>query len=168
MKLIGSTLYQRILERAVRTARGEELAARSFAASRSATPPILPDGLHPGRNHAHQPLCPSRRASVSAAEVDALEDEISDRFGSLPEPVASLFAATRLSALASEAGVVKITTGPKATAFTVSPARAVHLRQRWPEEGNRRWVADRLVVDASTDHPHDETFIADVLTDLAA
>jgi transcription-repair coupling factor (superfamily II helicase) len=80
-----------------------------------------------------------------------------------------LLAATRLSALAAEAGVLKIATGPKATAFTLSSARAAELRARFPARGARRWSDDRLVFDAAgEDAPHDDAFITAVLTDLAA
>jgi transcription-repair coupling factor (superfamily II helicase) len=105
---------------------------------------------------------------VSAVEIDRLEDEIADRFGAPPQAVTALLAASRLSALAAEAGVTKIATGPKATVFTLSIRRAAELRQRLPEEGSRRWVEDRLVFDATGDGAHDDVFIAAVLSDLAA
>ena len=77
-------------------------------------------------------------------------------------------AATRLSALAAEAGVTKIASGPKATAFTLSSTRAAQLRRRLPENGSRRWVEDRLVFDAPEDGANDDAFITSVLADLAA
>ncbi len=166
MKLIGSTLYQRVLERAVRTARGEDLAP-------DLSPPRISDAAYLPEDFIPDPtmrinLYARLARVVSAAEVDALEDEVADRFGVPPEPVTALLGATRLSALAAEAGVTKIATGPKATAFTLSSARAGQLRRRIPEDATRRWVEDRLVFDAPGEGAHDNAFIASVLSDLAA
>ena len=166
MKLIGSTLYQRVLERAVRTARGEELQP-DLSPPRIDETAYLPEDFIPDATMRINLYARLARV-VSAAEVDALEDEVADRFGAPPAPVTALLAATRLAALAAEAGVTKIATGPKATAFTLSSARAAQLRRRLPEEGARRWVDDRLVFDAPPDGAHDQAFIAAVLSDLAA
>lgn len=167
MKLIGATLYQRVLERAVRTARGEALAP-DLSPPRIHDGAALPEDFIPDATMRINLYARLARV-VSAAEVDALEDEIADRFGAPPPPVVALLAATRLSALAAEAGVLKIATGPKATAFTLSSARAAELRARFPARGARRWSDDRLVFDAAgEDAPHDDAFITAVLTDLAA
>lgn len=166
MKLIGSSLYQRLLERAVRSARGEEPAPEL-------SPPRISDAAYLPEDFIPDPTMRinlyARLARVaSAAEVDALEEEVGDRFGPPPPAVTALLAATRLSALAAEAGVTKITTGPKATAFDLSPARAVQLRERMPDDQIQRWVGDRLVFGAPEDGGHDDGFIASVLVELAA
>ncbi|CAN5162160.1 DEAD/DEAH box helicase [soil metagenome] len=166
MKLIGSTLYQRVLERAVRTARGDELPP-DLSPPRINDAAYLPEDFIPDATMRINLYARLARV-VSATEVDALEDEVADRFGTPPAPVTALLAATRLSAMAAEAGVMKIATGPKATAFTLSAARAAQLRRRLPEDGSRRWVEDRLVFDAGGGGTHDDAFIASVLSDLAA
>ena len=166
MKLIGSTLYQRVLERAVRTARGET-PAPDLSPPRINDAAYLPEDFIPDSTMRINLYARLARV-VSAAEVDALEDEVADRFGAPPAPVCALLAATRLSALAAEAGVTKIASGPKATAFTLSSTRAAQLRRRLPENGSRRWVEDRLVFDAPEDGAHDDAFITSVLADLAA
>jgi transcription-repair coupling factor (superfamily II helicase) len=166
MRLIGSTLYQRLLERAVRTARGDE-PAPDLAPPRIDDTAYLPEDFIPDATMRINLYARLARV-VSAVEIDRLEDEIADRFGAPPQAVTALLAASRLSALAAEAGVTKIATGPKATVFTLSIRRAAELRQRLPEEGSRRWVEDRLVFDATGDGAHDDVFIAAVLSDLAA
>jgi transcription-repair coupling factor (superfamily II helicase) len=166
MKLIGSTLYQRVLERAVRSARGEELAP-DLSPPRIDETAYLPDELIPDATMRINLYARLARV-VSAAEVDALEDEIADRFGAAPPAVAALIATTRLSAMAAEAGVTRIASGPRATAFTLSSGRAARLRPRLPAQGQRRWVDDRLIFHAPEDGAHDDAFIASVLADLAA
>ena len=166
MKLIGSSLYQRVLERAVRTARGEDLPP-DLAPPRITDAAYLPEDFIPDATMRINLYARLARV-VSAAEVDALEDEVADRFGPPPAPVDALLAATRLSALAAEAGVTKISTGPKATAFTLSSARAAQLRDRLSVNSAGRWVEDRLVFDAPGEGVHDDAFITAVLVDMAA
>ena len=166
MTLIGSSLYQHVLERAVRTARGEDLPP-DLSPPRIGETASLPDAFIPDGTMRLNLYARLARV-VSAAEVDALEDEIADRFGAPPAPVTNLLEATRLSALAAEAGVLKISTGPKATAFTFSSVRALALRSRFPDQGARRWSDDRLIVEADREGDHDHAFLAAMLTELAA
>ncbi|WP_122464999.1 DEAD/DEAH box helicase [Brevundimonas lutea] len=166
MKLIGASLYQRVLERAVRTARGEELPP-DLSPPRIGDTAYLPEDFIPDATMRINLYARLARV-VSSAEVDALEDEVGDRFGPPPPPVTTLIAATRLSALAAEAGVTKISTGPKATAFTLSAARAKVLRPRLPDTGARRWADDRLIFEASSNVEHDHAFLTAALADLAA
>ena len=166
MKLIGGSLYQRVLERAVRTARGEELPP-DLSPPRVGATAFLPEDFIPDATMRINLYARLARI-VSSAEVDALEDEIADRFGAPPPPVTALMSATRLSALAAEAGVSEISAGPKATAFTLSAARAERLRLRLPDNGRRRWSDRRLIFESEGKGAHDEAFIASVLADLAA
>lgn len=166
MTLIGPSLYQRVLERAVRTARGEE-PPPDLSPPRIGETAFLPEEFIPDATMRINLYARLARV-VSAAEVDALEDEIADRFGAPPPPVTALVSATRLSALAAEAGVTRISSGPKATAFTLSPTRAKALRRRLPDKGARRWAEDRLIFDAEQEGEHDPAFLASVLAELAA
>ncbi|CAN5303622.1 DEAD/DEAH box helicase [soil metagenome] len=166
MKMIGAALYQQVLERAVRTAREETIEAAVPPPPVDATA-YLPTDYIPDATMRINLYARLTRVSA-ASEVEALEDEISDRFGPLPEPVAALLTATRMSALAAEAGVTRIASGPKATAFTLAASRAAALRARLPANDERRWVDDRLVFDTREDQAHDAAFIASVLSDLAA
>lgn len=166
MKLIGGSLYQRVLERAVRTARGDELPP-DLSPPRVGATAFLPEDFIPDATMRINLYARLARV-VSSAEVDALEDEIADRFGAPPPPVTALMSATRLSALAAEAGVSEISAGPRATAFTLSAARAERLRLRLPDDGPRRWSDLRLIFESEGESAHDEAFIASVLADLAA
>jgi transcription-repair coupling factor (superfamily II helicase) len=166
MKMIGAALYQQVLERAVRAARSEPVieALPPPPVDATAFLPVdyIPDATM--RINLYARLARVR----SAAEAEALEDEMSDRFGPIPPPVASLLETTRLSALAADAGVTRIASGPKATAFTLAADRLDGVRARMPANDDRRWVDDRLIFNAREDVPHDRAFIADVLSELAA
>lgn len=166
MKMIGAALYQQVLERAVRAARGQTVET-SIPPLRVDATAYLPTEYIPDATMRINLYARLTRVS-SASEVETLEDEISDRFGPIPEPVAALLSATRMAALAAEAGVTRIASGPKATAFTLAASRAAALRAKLPANDERRWVEDRLVFDTRDDQAHDAAFIAAVLSDLAA
>ena len=54
----------------------------------------------------------------TARDIDALRDEIEDRFGPPPEAVDHLIALARLRALSRRLGVARVDAGPKAIALT--------------------------------------------------
>ena len=166
MKMIGAALYQQVLERTVCAARGdpvvEPLPPPPVDATAFLPVDYIPDATM--RINLYARLARVR----TAGEVEALEDEMADRFGPLPAPVTSLLEATRLSALAADAGVIRIASGPKATAFTLAPGKLKAVRARLPANKDRRWVEDRLIYDTSEETTHDNAFIARVLWDLVA
>jgi transcription-repair coupling factor (superfamily II helicase) len=119
MKLIGVDLYQHLLEGALRQTRGEDLEdwmpdlriGQAGGLPESWIPePDLRLGLY------------ARLARLcDAAAIDGFEDELSDRFGPLPEPVELLLARARLTVLARAAKIVRIDAGPAGLAFTPRP-----------------------------------------------
>lgn len=165
VQLIGSSLYQEVLARATRKARGDTDAGAQ------------PVQLNFGDGHLPEDYIPdpglriglyARLARIAEVEqVDALTEEILDRFGPLPEPVERLLAQARLAALSAAAGVVQLVTGPKATAFTVSPSRIDRLKRRLPDGEAWRWSENRLIVGLGED-PHDTPFLERMLERLAA
>lgn len=166
MKLIGSALYQSLLERAVRVARGEPVIDPCPA------PRVDPAAGFP-EDYIPDPTIRinlyARLARVAAAaEADAMEDEIADRFGPLPDEVVALLEETRVSALAAESGVTKIVNGPKATALTLGSNWLEAATARLPANENRRWVDNRLVLQTEEGVLHDNAFLASVLAELAA
>ncbi|AQR61225.1 hypothetical protein BZG35_05855 [Brevundimonas sp. LM2] len=165
MRMIGAALYQQVLERAVRLARGEE-AIPPPAPLKVDETAFIPEAFIPDATLRIN-LYARLSQVTSPAAVDALEDEIADRFGPPPPEVVKLLGAARIGAMAAEAGVTAIASGPKATAFTLARAQAVRLRESLPAEGFGRWSEDRLVFDAD-DTPHDEAFVTSILTRLAA
>lgn len=116
MKLIGVELYQHLLEGALRQVRGEAVDDWT---------PDLRIGLEGGLPASWIPEPDmrlglySRLARLSTADqIDAFEDELSDRFGPLPEAAATLLARARLTLLACSARIARIDAGPAAIALT--------------------------------------------------
>jgi transcription-repair coupling factor (superfamily II helicase) len=116
MKLIGVALYQYLLESALRQARGETVDRWS---------PELSLGLSGGLPADWIPE-PELRVALYArmaridtdAAVDALEEELADRFGALPPPATTLIAIVRIRCLARSARIARIDAGPAAIALT--------------------------------------------------
>ncbi|MDD3836608.1 MAG: hypothetical protein PHG43_02085, partial [Phenylobacterium sp.] len=117
MKLIGTELYQRLLARAVRVAKGEAEAVELA--------PELNLGLSGAIPEAYVPD-PTTRLNLygrlarftEAAEVAAFREEVEDRFGPPREEVERLIDHAELREFARAAGVCRIDAGPKAVALT--------------------------------------------------
>jgi transcription-repair coupling factor (superfamily II helicase) len=93
-----------------------------------------------------------RLASAESAEdVDALQEELIDRFGALPEPAQALVASHRLRLVAKPLGVVKVDAGPERTTVHFGkepgfdPGKLILLVQR---DGRTRFAGpDRVRID---------------------
>ncbi|MFC7544447.1 DEAD/DEAH box helicase [Siccirubricoccus deserti] len=94
-------------------------------------------GLEPGRGAGGRRLCADRPCAGGSAAgggactsgpaaagwrhagVEALEDELEDRFGPPPEPLRGLFALARISVRCRRLGIARIEVGPSAAAATL-------------------------------------------------
>jgi transcription-repair coupling factor (superfamily II helicase) len=128
MMEIGFQLYNEMLAEAV----------RSLKAGRS---PSLPDLLNPGDGatevnlhapallpdaycgdvHARLNLYKRLATTEKAEQIDALLEEVTDRFGKLPPQGQTLFDLHRLRVLAKPYGVQKIDAGPKLMIVSFRP-----------------------------------------------
>lgn len=161
MKLIGVGLYQELLGSAVRAARGETVDR------------WLPE-LHLGIS-GRFPLSwipePELRINLyarlaRAASIEALEalvDEVEDRFGPPPEEVRLLFVIARISQLAAHARIARIDAGPAAIALTPRPdfrgdAEALSLVAK----------GERLLLAVSTEEEERLNAVTTLLEALAA
>jgi transcription-repair coupling factor (superfamily II helicase) len=121
VKLVGLGLYQHLLQLALRAAKGEAVEDWS---------PEVRIGLS-GRVPADYIPEPEIRLSLYTrllrlrheAEIDALRDEIEDRFGPLPEPVEALFTLARLRTACLTLGIVRLSGGPQGIAADFHPER---------------------------------------------
>ncbi|MBI1682891.1 DEAD/DEAH box helicase [Caulobacter hibisci] len=123
IKMIGAALYQRLLERAVRVARGEVEAADWTPVLNLGQAGAIPLDYVPDpvtRINLYARL--ARLANL--AEIDAFEEELDDRFGPTPELAASLLDLARLQLLARAAEVRQVSAGPKGLALAMSPEAA--------------------------------------------
>ncbi|MBB5692986.1 DEAD/DEAH box helicase [Muricoccus pecuniae] len=118
MKLIGLDLYQHILDRALRAARGEPVPEEwtpVLAIGVSAHIPadyVEEEGV---RVELHARLAEIIRRGDGAA-LGEFAEEVADRFGPPPEPVANLFLLARLRVRCRRLGITKLEVGPSAAA----------------------------------------------------
>ncbi len=123
VRMIGPALYQRLLEQAVRAARGEALAAEwttvlNIGESGAIPFDYVPDAVTRINLYA-------RLARLqSLAEIDAFEVELDDRFGAVPSAAVTLLELARLQTLARAANVRQVNAGPKGLALTLDPTEA--------------------------------------------
>lgn len=168
MKLIGVSLYQRLLARAVNEKRGEgeELVfepeitlemAGSFPAD-YVSEAIIRLNLY------------SRLQRLEEqGDIDAFAEEIEDRFGPLPPETQTLLELARLKLAAVEAGIAKLSAGPLALAVefrhpkTIDWARLERIKdcarseerlicRRKTEPGENRLETVRALMDALASH----------------
>jgi transcription-repair coupling factor (superfamily II helicase) len=140
MMEVGFQLYNDMLAEAVRSlknGREPDLLAPLSAVTEINlhAPALLPDA-YCGDVHIRLSLY-KRLASASKAEqIDALLEEITDRFGKLPPQAQALFDVHRLRVLAKAYGVAKIDAGEAVTTITfapnppIDPARIIELVQK--------------------------------------
>ncbi|HEX8443649.1 MAG TPA: DEAD/DEAH box helicase [Allosphingosinicella sp.] len=119
VKLIGLGLYQRLLGQALRAARGEHVD--------DWTPELhlglagrLPEDWIP-EEEIRINLYARIARLASTTDLDALGEELEDRFGSLPPEVQDLIALAQVRQLARAASIARIDAGPAAIALTPRP-----------------------------------------------
>ena len=163
MRLIGASLYQHLLQDAVRAAKGERVEDRrppEMKLTGSASIPVayVPDEV------IRLELYARFAAAADEEAIDDLRDELQDRFGDLPAETVRLLSARHLALLAERAGVTAVAVGPKATALSFAPKHAERAKGL-PEATAGRWKNGRLIIDEGG-HVASET-LARVLVDLA-
>ena len=148
MKLIGASLYQHLLGRAVRAQKGEPLMERRAPTLQIEGEAAIPAAYVP--DEALRLELYARLARFEACEeVDAFRDECEDRFGPPPPETERLFARRRVSILAQDAGVTAIVIGPKAAALTFLQDAAARAKTRT----KARWKDTRLLLDVTDNDP---------------
>ena len=125
MMEIGFQLYNEMLGEAVRSLKaGRE---PDLLSPLSATteinlhaPALLPDA-YCGDVHTRLSLYKRLATAHKAEQIDAMLEEITDRFGKLPAQGQTLFDTHRLRVLAKPYGVMKVDAAPKLTTITFRP-----------------------------------------------
>lgn len=148
VKMIGAALYQRLLERAVRVARGEIEGGEwtpDLVVGETGSIPIdyVPDAVT--RIGLYGRL--ARMATLD--QIDAFEEELEDRFGAIPDQVETLLSLARLQALARAADVRQVRAGPKGVALTLPPLAAKAVARRLSGQASEISMDEGKVVIAS-------------------
>jgi transcription-repair coupling factor (superfamily II helicase) len=117
MKLIGIDLYQRLLETAVRTARGEKVECWTPEVH-LAVQGRIPEGWLPDEDLRISLYCRLARVG-DPDQLEEFVEELEDRFGALPPDVATLLRIAGVRLAARSARVARIDAGPAAIALTL-------------------------------------------------
>ncbi|MCW3798435.1 helicase-related protein [Sphingomonas sp. BN140010] len=116
VKLIGVDLYQNLLGRALREARGEAVDEWTPTLNLGTSGSLPAEWIPEEETRVGLYIRFARLADVPALE--AFEQELADRFGELPPPAQALLALARARVLARSAGIDKVDAGPAAIALT--------------------------------------------------
>jgi transcription-repair coupling factor (superfamily II helicase) len=164
MKLVGVDLYQHLFETALKRARGEAdldwLPDIALQSAGCLPPEWIPDedirlGLYVRMARADE-----------EGEIEALEQELLDRFGPLPPDAEQLMEIARIALLARTAGVARVDAGPAAIALTPRG------RQKRPPRGlgliskEGRWLLKEATEDE--ERPARVIELLEVLGELAS
>ena len=169
MQMVGAALYRRLLDRAIRVAKG--------VAVDDASLPVVKIGEQGAIPVDHVPDAVTRinlygrlARLESVHDIDDFEDELQDRFGALTPPLVLLLTQARLACLARAAGVLEVSAGPKAVAITAPADRNAAFTPMMAElpEGSEI-KGERLIVPFASEAGSDRLKLVErLLTTLAA
>lgn len=152
VRLIGTALYQDLVEQAVRRAKGEPPANAEDPDLRVGIHVFIPETYVPEeevRIHLYQRLA----ALGSEAEVADLAEEMTDRFGALPEAVRFSLAFAAIRARCRRLQITKVEAGPRGVAVSFSGDEKISNESRIRQKGfgnGLRWSNGRLIQDGET------------------
>jgi transcription-repair coupling factor (superfamily II helicase) len=146
VKLIGVGLYQHLFAKALAVARGEPVAEDWRPELNVGRKGLIPADYIP-EPEVRINLYARIAKLDSEHEVDALRDEMENRFGALPDPAERLLALADLGQQARSLGIARIDAGPQAIALTFRDEADRGLAERAiaRSEGALSWRNDRLV-----------------------
>ncbi|MDR2567531.1 MAG: transcription-repair coupling factor [Bifidobacteriaceae bacterium] len=134
---VGFDLYLRMMADAVAGAKGEANEAPAEVQIELPVNAHIPNSYVDGdrlRLEAYTKLS----QAASAADLDAVADELTDRYGPIPEPVEALFEVARLRLRARAAGLAQITA--QGRFIRLSPCALAESQQLWLQRTQRGTV----------------------------
>ncbi len=119
---VGYEMYLQLLENAILEAKGETPEDLFDPEIKVLFPTLIPESYIPDL---HQRLILYRRLSEvrESTAIDALQDEIQDRFGKLPEEVENLLWLIRLKLILRHFHICQLTQGPERVSLDLSQAK---------------------------------------------
>jgi transcription-repair coupling factor (superfamily II helicase) len=175
MMEVGFQLYNEMLSEAVRSlkaGREPDLLSPLSAATEINlhAPALLPDA-YCGDVHIRLSLYKRLATAEKPEQIDAMLEEITDRFGKLPPQGQTLFDVHRLRVLAKPYGVVKVDAAPKLMVISFRPNPPVDAMKIIELVQKNRHIKlagnDKLRIERDTPEPKDRAqLIRDVLRSL--
>lgn len=175
MMEVGFQLYNDMLAEAVRSLKaGREPDLLSPLAATTEinlhAPALLPDS-YCGDVHVRLSLYKRLATAERAEQIDAMLEEITDRFGKLPPQGQTLFDVHRLRVLAKPYGVMKVDAAPKLMVISFRPNPPVDALKIIELVQKNRHIKlagnDKLRIERDTPEPRDRAqLIRDVLRSL--
>ncbi|XKH38964.1 DEAD/DEAH box helicase [Azospirillum doebereinerae] len=165
-RAVGTELYQRILADALRRLRREPDEGWTPDVT-VAVPQTIPAAYIPEselRIGLHRRIARMR----DAADVDALREEMEDRFGTLPEEVERLLAIATLRCRCRRLGVAALGAGPAGVALTLRGERAVERGARIAKQSAGLLQAREDRVTAALEAPDADALLANAARCLDA
>ena len=150
LKVIGISLYQKLLERAVAAARKQAVEASSDVSINLGIAGYIPMDYIPDAAVRLNVYGRVLRAAQSAT-VDAFDEEFADRFGELPQEVTTLLRLTRLKIGATALGIAKIDGGPRGIAVTLHQKTPAKTVERLMARHNAIRREERIVYELCSD-----------------
>src|SRR4051794_2332163 len=144
VKLIGLRLYQHLLERALKTARGEQVEQDWSPDLRLGLTGMFPADYVPEED-VRLNLYARLAELASEAEIGGFREEIADRFGPLPLSVVRLFELALLKCRCRALGIWRLDAGPQAIAATFRPNADVKKRLAAETDERLEWRGERLI-----------------------
>ncbi len=152
MAAVGFDLYCQLLSKAVSELKGEEVEEVELPPVELPIDAFIPQGYMP--TEAHRILFYKKMAAVkSKDDVQAVQDEIEDRFGDPPKPVWNMLAIIRLRLRCHELGIASISTFRNQIQVNFGPQTRLtpELCNELMKHHRRHWFQpDKLAINPGT------------------
>jgi transcription-repair coupling factor (superfamily II helicase) len=159
VKLIGLGLYQHLLERALKSARGEVIEEDWSPDLRLGVTGMFPGDYVPDEEVRLNLYARLGELTIQE-EIADFEDEIVDRFGPAPPGVTRLFELARLKCRCRALGIDRLDGGPQAIAVSFRPDAS--LKERLADRSGEEWEwrGERLVYTSGSEDADERLSLA--------
>lgn len=152
MAAVGFDLYCQLLSKAVSELKGEEVEEIELPPVELPIDAFIPQGYMP--TEAHRILFYKKMAAVrNKGDIQAVQDEIEDRFGDPPKPVWNMLAIIRLRLRCHELGIASISTFRNQIQVNFAPQARLtpELCNELMKQHRRHWFQpDKLAINPGT------------------
>jgi transcription-repair coupling factor (superfamily II helicase) len=164
VKLIGLRLYQHLLERALKSARGESIEEDWSPDLRLGFAGAFAGDYVP-EEEVRLNLYARLGELANEEEITDFEDEIADRFGPPPQSVTRLFELALLKCRCRALGITRIDAGPQAIAATLRPDSPVKETLADEPGDDLEWRGERLIYTRGSENAEERLSLAAAFLD---